>query len=237
MLGVEIHGLGYLNKLSQGANKISVFKKQQELMSNEAKVIFDVGSNRGDITQAYLDHFPNSDIFAFEPVPEMADIYETRFKANNKVHLNKIALSDRAGSVTLYVNSSVDTSSLLPSQKIGASSDESCKTVSTIEVETGIIDDFVADQKLDTIDILKMDVQGSELAVLKGAKKALEQNKISIIYTEVYFKPQYVDQPLFYDIATFLKSYGYELQDLYDPYYNSSQILWADALFVKNNLL
>lgn len=236
--GFEIHGLGYLKKISKNSLENDAFEVQREILKDrEVKVIFDVGASRGDVTQTYANLFPKAEIFAFEPFPEAANAFKERFDKIPAIHLHNLAISDKSGIATFHVNKSVDTSSLLASQKLGASSDKSCETVTTVQVKTENIETICSELNIAHIDILKMDVQGSELAILKGAKNTLGHGKISIIYSEVYFKPQYVGQPLFYDIATFLKSYGYELQDLYDPYYNASQILWADALFVKNDLL
>jgi hypothetical protein len=75
------------------------------------------------------------------------------------------------------------------------------------------------------------------MEVLKGVANFLTERRIKIIYTESYFEQQYINQPLFHEIAAYLYSYGFVLQDIYDPYFSSSRILWCDSLFVSKDLL
>ena len=80
-------------------------------------------------------------------------------------------LSNKSGIGQMNVNKSVDTNSLLSSKKLGATSDNSCETIGTLNIDFITIDDFCYENRINQIDILKIDVQGSELKVLQGAKK------------------------------------------------------------------
>jgi hypothetical protein len=88
----------------------------------------------------------------------------------------------------------------------------------------------------DRINILKLDIQGSELSALKGASDLLAGQLIDIIFTETYFIQQYKEQPLFHEIAAYLHGFEYQLQDLYNPYYGNGKIAWCDSLFIRNRL-
>lgn len=95
-------------------------------------------------------------------------------------------------------------------------------------------------------DYLKIDVQGGELMVLQGAKERLET--ALVVHTEVEFAPLYKGQPLFADIDAFLRSHGFVLHrftELFgrtfkpllannDPNAMLSQVLWADAIYVRD---
>jgi hypothetical protein len=122
--GIEIHGVGYIQKLKNSDLKKSEWSKQQELLKSKVDVIFDVGANRGDIALKYLNLFPNARIHSFEPFPDSYETFIARHKDSLNVHLNKYALSSNIGKAILNINKSVDTNSLLESKKIGASSDE-----------------------------------------------------------------------------------------------------------------
>jgi FkbM family methyltransferase len=113
------------------------------------------------------------------------------------------------------------------------------ETVSTNEVQTTRLDDVT---EIGECDYLKIDVQGGELDVLKGAQRLLE-NAIAI-HCEVEFAPVYQDQPLFAEIDMLLQSLGFELIDLVNAGYNryqalpgdfasGSRLLWAEALYFK----
>ena len=106
------------------------------------------------------------------------------------------------------------------------------KTIGQTIINTETIDSFCSGHKIDKIDILKMDIQGAELMALMGAKKLFEGKKIDLIYTETYFRRQYNNQPLFYEISKFLADYGYYLQDVYSPIYGNGSIAWCDAIFL-----
>ena len=109
------------------------------------------------------------------------------------------------------------------------------------ELETVRLDDIV-DLK---VDYLKLDVQGSELEILRHGTRKLADTVV--IETEVEFLPIYREQPLFGDIQVFLRDQGFVLHKLIDcagrpfrpfrrpnPYLPISQLLWADAVFVRD---
>jgi hypothetical protein len=134
------------------------------------------------------------------------------------------------------VNTNVDTNSLLESIKMGLSSDKQVENKNQIEVDVWTIDDFCRDNNIEKIDILKLDIQGGELAALIGAEKLLKEKNIRLIYTEAFFRQQYADQPLLYDIAKYLERFGYHLQDIYSPIYGKGSITWCDAIFLPHNV-
>lgn len=127
---------------------------------------------------------------------------------------------------------------------IGASIGGNFTVKSTEEVQTTRLDDV---PEMPPIDYLKLDVQGAELDVLKGASNAL--SSAVVIESEVEFIPLYKDQPLFGDVQLFLRERGFVLHKFLDiagrgfrpfngpknnPFAAMSQVLWADAVFVRD---
>ena len=95
------------------------------------------------------------------------------------------------------------------------------------------------------MDFIKIDIQGAELDVFKGGKKTLE--KTLMIVSEVEWIEQYINQPLFGDVSSFLrkedfmlhKFLGYGTRALKPIILNQNknfgtQFLWSDALFIRN---
>lgn len=235
--GVELHGLGYLEKIQKNSFRNNPFQVQGRFVPvNKPVVIFDAGANNGSTTEKYRGLYPASTVHAFEPIPDMAALFEQRHAGNDRVILNRLALSDKAGEVSFNINKSPDTSSLLESASIGSSSDPLCQTVSTITVRTATIDDYCRDMNISRIDILKMDTQGSELNILRGASRMLAEQRVGLIFTEVYFKQQYQQQPLFDELFSFLRKMDFDLQDIYETQYNQRQLLWGDAIFIHKSL-
>ena len=81
----------------------------------------------------------------------------------------------------------------------------------TTKTETA--DNFFRSQNLERIDFLKLDTQGTELEILKGAREYLSDARIAVIKTEVSFLPVYRDQCTFSDIDRFLKEQGFMYVD------------------------
>ncbi len=230
--GVELHGSGYISKLISRQQNKSSFESQAKILDYKAKVIFDVGANRGLTTAEYLKYFPDAEIHAFEPFSDFFPLWQNITASNKKIYFNQLGVSGKTGTASFNVNSNHDTNSILDTIKIGATSDANCRTVRKETIEVISIDEYCSLNNIDQIDIIKIDTQGSELAILKGMKNMLTNKKVKLIYTEAYFKQQYADQPLLFDIAKYLQQFGYFIQDMYDPFYNDKLILWCDTIFI-----
>jgi FkbM family methyltransferase len=202
------------------------------LAGGKVSTIFDIGANRGDTILKYHSLFPAAQIYGFEPFPDSFQLLKGNVENIPNVKIFQNAIADTEGDLTFYVNSSIDTNSLLPSKKSGLSSDEHVVNKAEIMVNATTIDRVCGDNKIDGIGILKMDIQGGELNALKGAKKLLSEKKIQLIYSEAFFQQQYVDQPLFHDISKYLAAYDYHIQDFYEPYYGNGRIAWCDVIFL-----
>lgn len=229
-LGFEIHGTGYIQSVKKGSFKEDAFEVQQEIIE-DCLTIFDIGANRGEITLRYTELFPEARIFAFEPFSDSFNILASKFSSDKRIECFQIAIGAVNTKSNLFVNRNVDTNSLLSPIKIGLSSDQQVKNLGVIEVDVCTIDEFCRNKAIDSIDILKLDIQGSELAALQGAAGLLRNKKIKIVYAETYFKKQYENQPLFHDISKFLEQYGYHLQDFYNPIYGKGDLVWCDVIF------
>ena len=232
--GFEIHGIGYIQSVAKQSFKEDPYAIQKEF-NRQAQIIFDLGANRGDTVAKYLELFPLAKIYAFEPFPDNFKVLKERFKNNSQVSCHQIAISDSAAVKQFYVNKNVDTNSLLKPIRTGLSSDVQVENKRQITVETITLDQFCESQEISTIDILKMDIQGGELAALRGAENLLMNNHIRLIYSETYFIPQYEDQPLFHDISKYVFKYNYILKDIFSPIYGKGKLSWGDVIFVLNN--
>ncbi len=115
---------------------------------------------------------------------------------------------------------------------------EMLTVVSELPMETRRLDDVPG---LDGCTLLKVDVQGGELAVLQGASGTLRD--VMAVFIEVEFLDLYREQPLFPAVHSFLEEQGFELLDLMNLGYGSyreancgdvrSKLLWADGFYVR----
>lgn len=232
-----INRLGYqFVKLHNGAFE------DQKLILEAPKVVFDVGSNKGQSIQAYMEIFPTEDIlfFSFEPIKGLMEIQKKKFEGKTNIAFVEKALSDYVGESTFNINKSQDTSSLLDTNIdfIPERYGDVYKKGAEVTVATTTIDAYLEEQHLERIDILKIDVQGAEVQVLKGAINTLTAQKIKLIYIECLFVPLYKDQAFFDDIVAFLYNLGYRAYSGYNFSFNfrTGRIMHNDMIFVCQSL-
>lgn len=201
----------------------------------DVPTIIDVGCNQGVVTEKYLHEWPHAQIHCFEPLPDVADVAKARFSHSPRVQVHNLALCDQSGTVSFNRMAAPDSSSLLQSTPNGLpeSYKQILETSAVIEVPCTTLDLFCGMREIDRIDLLKLDVQGAELSVLKGAAGLLERRAIRVIFSEVYFLPFYDHQPLFEDICEFLHGYGYRFVMPYNLVFGSTtgRVQWGDAIF------
>ena len=92
-IGIEVHGIGYIKKLKSSDPKKNEWAIQKKILHNNAKIIFDVGANRGSTTLKYTSIFPKAKIHSFEPFPDSYKKFILNHNNNINVKLNKYALS------------------------------------------------------------------------------------------------------------------------------------------------
>jgi protein O-GlcNAc transferase len=120
---------------------------------------------------------------------------------------------------------------------------ELTEVVARHPVQTTRLDDVAG---LTDVDFLKIDVQGAELQIFQNAPRVLAE--AVLIQTEVEFLPLYQNQPLFADVDICLRGAGYQLHTFLgfgqrafkplvrdnQPYLGFRQILWSDAVYVRD---
>jgi FkbM family methyltransferase len=221
-----------------GAFPGDAFNAQKEFMDRMGvteSVIFDIGAHKGETVKRYKELLPDSSIYCFEPFPCNAKILQSRFSADPSVYAFEKAVSDKVGHSTFHINENDATNSLLPRTKSGRRYFSKAAAEKTKQdVETITIDEVMKLNNLNKIDILKFDIQGGELMALQGAEDSLQQQKISIIYTEALFVPHYEGNPLLRELWNCLVQYDYTLFDIYDMYRaTNGQLRFADAIFIS----
>ncbi|MDQ6799923.1 MAG: FkbM family methyltransferase [Acidobacteriota bacterium] len=143
-------------------------------------VVFDVGANIGDYATLVHETFDGrADIHCFEPSAATFDRLQERCSTIARV--NRFGLSDMQGRMTLYTNDDRSGLSSLYDRKLDHI-DLKLAPSETVALRT--VDDYCRDEKIVRIDLLKMDVEGHELAVLKGARALLDRDAIDCIQFE-----------------------------------------------------
>ncbi len=133
----------------------------------------DVGANVGHILTEMIRVAPRGHHMAFEPIPILFKQLKSRH--GNKVELFNCALSDCNGvSEFHYYKDSPALSGFRERAKLGQ------HDIVPLEVKTMRLDDVCPSDR--RIDLIKIDVEGAELAVLKGAIKTLSRNRPMVLF-------------------------------------------------------
>jgi FkbM family methyltransferase len=147
---------------------------------------FDVGANIGKYTKLLYSTFPESAIFSFEPNEHSYSIINKEIKTPlpNNIQLHPIGLSSRDELLNLisYENNASSSHASLSAEIFT----DLYKSTDNIYIQSKFVtlDNFCCEHNINKIDFLKIDTEGHELEVLKGAVNMLKENKINIIQFE-----------------------------------------------------
>jgi FkbM family methyltransferase len=183
-------------------------------------------------------------IFGFEPNAEECAKLNTQYGAPHRFFPHFVGDGQPA---TFHETNWVLTGSLFePNTELLSKFSTLAEVVTPVAqhaVQTTKLDDV---EGLDNVDFLKIDIQGGELAVFQHGAKALSQ--ALFIQTEVEFVSLYKNQPLFADVDAHLRKAGFQLHAFdgfgsrafhpivinNDPNKGLRQVLWSDAIYVRD---
>lgn len=193
--------------------------------------IIDVGANRGQFSLACRFALPGVPVVAFEPIPKEAETFRKVHGARGEVTLIESALGEAKGAATLHLSKSADSSSLLPIGKKQVELFENTVEVGTITVPVHRLDDFASCWIGRRQQLLKLDVQGYELNVLRGATETLKT--CAYVYAECSEVALYDGQALRAEVEAFLGTHGFKVQGRYNEQLDNGQLIQADYLFSR----
>lgn len=230
--------------------------KQLGLLDSLHITIAQIGSRKISLTddlgsQEWQIFAPNLTIYGFDADADACEAanedLQKRAPNWNEIHL-PIALERETTEATLYVTKNPFCSSLYPPDENFLNRFPHVGHLSsldfTVEVDVMALDNFLEQEKIDSIDVLIIDVQGSDLDVLRGGQKILAQS-VAAIQTEIEFNSLYIGQPLFADVDQFLRANGFSLFDFnvahrprtevsLPPSYRRGQLLWGDGYYIRD---
>lgn len=192
--------------------------------------IFDIGASNGAWSWSIRDIYPEAIYHLFEPLadihPPYADSLENIKKSGLSATVHATAVGAESGSTTIGIDKEVVGSSILIQK-----TSETFHTLASVPITT--IDDIVSSQNLPIPQLIKVDVQGGELAVLQGAVETLK--KVEVLLLETWFVRGYGPKtPLFMEVTNWLAKHQFFLLDIGDSYRNENGVLEApDFFFVR----
>lgn len=198
------------------------------------RTVFDIGVGRG--TPWLYDAFPSAKLVLFEPVEQFRPFVE-RIVAERRADAMMVALGAKAGRVTLRVPEAIPTSASLLSrdEAFARLERESARmTVDRFHEVDMITLDSIADRWSPPY-ALKVDVEGTELDVLRGARKVLESSQLVIM--EMSVMSRFDGEASFADRIRFMDEAGFRLFDI--PALSQTRaggpLSFIDAAFVRRD--
>jgi FkbM family methyltransferase len=186
------------------------FRNLRHLPRVPYRFVIDAGANRGAFTDAFLRLHQPERVVLVEAIPELAMKLQARYERDPRVSVVSAALSDRNGEARFEINRSEASSSLLPiDPRNSAWFGRDLSVANSISVVTLTLPELMNRQQLESVDLLKLDLQGAERLVLSGGAEVLD--RVRVIYTEVFFEQLYADAWLFWETNEFLSGQGFKL--------------------------
>lgn len=152
-----------------------VYEETAEVVG-DARTILDLGANVGAATIWFCNRFPSAHIVSVEPHPQTFRLLERNTRllvSSGRCKLQQAALVDQMGPVFL---SAMPDDNLYDSVKIAGDSRDG-----SIEVVGTTIDEVLTRSGFDTVDLMKVDVEGSERALFSGALDWLDKVRVLAI--------------------------------------------------------
>ncbi|MFC1680707.1 FkbM family methyltransferase [Pseudomonadota bacterium] len=192
---------------------MSVFNDVIVALPNyHTSVVFDVGANVGDSARNYLNYFPTSQIYCFEPISETYRQLEANTKLNPNVHCFNLALGASKRKETL-IHSELSTMSRRLNT---ATTSINSPNMRSEKVDVVTLKDICKTHDINHISYLKVDTEGMDLEVLEGAGVMLSEQRIDLIEVEAGMNPGNSLHVPFEALKSFLERNGYFLFGIYE---------------------
>lgn len=196
---ISIRGMNYMQSQDiHETGEIGAMRFAHSKKPNGTVVIFDVGANKGqfasEVTKVFKEDFK---LYSFEPSSKIYNVLEEKFKNKGNVETYQFGFGRKKREINLF-----DTGDLIGSIY---PLDSSSKEFESIVLLT--VDEFCYEKNISEIFYLKIDVEGAELDVLKGAKALVESDKVHFVQFE--FGPNHMKANVYLkDFFEVLKNYN-----------------------------
>lgn len=220
-----------LNMLPKGFDLYYDLKRH--LDTNRFTVVFDVGSNEGQSVVDYANWFPNACIHGFEPAKQPFTILSSKFSGYDKIKTHNFALGSALGDEELYSGQNSERGSF----HFGKTGDE---VINRQQVKVKTIDSFCRTNEIDSVSFIKIDTEGHDLEVLRGAEEMLKNHSIDLIQIEATLDYENNLHVSLCSVVKYLSDFDYKIYGIYDQveeWREDKQTLRrVNAVFAKSSL-
>ena len=227
---------GYeISKINREGSHLSRIKKFIDLLNTN--LVLDIGANKGQFARSIRKTGYNGKILSFEPLKEVYDeLTINSFKDKKWEVYPRRAVGNSNSEITINVSKNFASSSVLNILDEHVNSASDSKYINSYLVKQIKLDDIELDKNFTSI-FLKIDVQGYELDVLKGAEELLD--RVSLIKVEVSYTQLYENSTNWRTLIDFLNTKDFEIWDVENGFRNPKnlRLLQSDLVLVNKKLL
>lgn len=182
-LGYQQKGVSNYGSNEVTGEKFVIENVLKKYIKSEAPIFFDVGASLGNYSLALKEQFPKAVIYAFEPNPKAFEKIPESVR-NKGIKFYNLGMGSKPGESLIYDYKNQSGTEHASVYKGVFTEIHKAAEIEEIKFVNDTLDDFCRKNAIAKIDFLKIDTEGSELDVLKGAKAMLEKNNPEIIQFE-----------------------------------------------------
>jgi len=207
--------------------------EHRAVLNAELRTVVDIGANKGQFTLAARYWAPNARVFAFEPLSEAASVFTAIFRSDSSVLLSQVAIGPVVERAVMHLSAHQDSSSMLPIGQLQVDIFPGTQESGLREVNICPLATLIDSEAIASPSMLKIDVQGFEVQVLKGCESLLPN--FNFVYCECSFVELYSGQKLAHNVVDWLRLHRFELVGIYNATYDYlGQAIQADFLFKRS---
>lgn len=197
------------------------------------KTVLDIGANTGQFARTIMAVLPDVHIYAFEPLPDCFQQLQAHLGQAQKFTAFNVGLGEQSGKLSFERNVYSPSSSFLKMTEQHREAFPYTRDSHQVTVKVECLDDLAKNLMITEPLLIKIDVQGYELHVLRGGEQTIKRARMLIVETS--FETLYEKQPLFDDVYCLLRNWGFAyvgaLDQLIHP--QTGRVLQADSMFVR----
>ena len=219
-------GLRLVNASWGPRGVVSTFERIKKQQISVQQIV-DIGAAKGQWTRECMQVWPGADYFLIEPRKENQDRLKRLHDEHRQVKYWMGGLGTAPGCMDLYVHD--EQSSFFKSEF----SESAVSSQQRVEIRT--LDSFLEEGGIAAPDLIKLDVQGYEIEVLKGAEKCLECTELLLI--EVSYREIYENSPLAHEVISWVGARGFRILDIctYTQRPLDGELAQSDMLFARES--
>ena len=193
--------------------------------------LIDVGSNKGQFILLCIKFFPNLLIYSFEPIKEALIKQKNLLSFKNNIYFYNTGIGNKNKIINFFITNRADSSSFLTINK-SKNYNKNYYVKEKRKIKIQKLDQILKNKKLIKPVLIKIDVQGFELEVLKGSKKILPN--IDYLLLEVSKNQMYNKQAIELEIINFLKKEKFRIMESSKwKKINNTEFMQRDILFKR----